>query len=71
MIDDERHDWEENDVVLLPLLPDGTVYQHFNADPERWAKLLCAEPNFYDMFGVDQAAGYEILEDSPDYKPGQ
>jgi gentisate 1,2-dioxygenase len=69
MIDGVKHDWEENDAIFLPLLPDGTVHQHFNADPEKWAKLLVVEPNLTDPLGVDKESGFEQLEDSPDYKP--
>lgn len=69
MIDGVRHDWEDNDAIFLPLLPDGTVHQHFNLDSERWAKLLCVEPNLFDPLGVDKGAGFEQLEDSPDYRP--
>ena len=69
VIDGVRHDWEQNDAIFLPLLPDGTVHQHFNADSERWAKILCVEPNFLEPLGVDKGAGFEILENSPDYRP--
>ena len=68
-INDVRYDWEQNDAIFLPLLPDGSVYQHFNASPEKWARLLCVEPNLYDALGVDKGSGFEQLEDSPDYKP--
>ncbi len=68
-IDGVRHDWEENDAIFLPLLPDGTVYQHFNAHSEKWAKILCVEPNLFDPLGVDKGSGFEQLEDSPDYRP--
>ncbi len=69
VIDGVKDDWEENDAIFLPLVPDGTVHQHFNADPKKWAKLLCAEPNIFDALGVDKGTGFEVLEDSPDYKP--
>ncbi len=69
MIDGVRHDWKQYDAIFLPLLPDGTVHQHFNTDPEKRAKLLCAEPNLFDPLGVDKGCSFEILEDSPDYKP--
>jgi gentisate 1,2-dioxygenase len=68
MIDDVRHDWEQDDAIFLPLLPDGTIHQHFNSDPDNWARLICSEPNLFDIFGVDRGSGFEVLEDSPDYK---
>jgi gentisate 1,2-dioxygenase len=72
IIDDTRYDWEQGDIVLIPLHPGkGNVHQHFNADPDKPVKLLVAEPNWYDVLGVDMGVqgGFEILEDSPDYKP--
>ena len=69
VIDGVRHDWDKFDAIFLPLLPDGTTHQHFNSDDEKWAKLLCAEPNFIDALGVDKGSGFDVLEKSPDYKP--
>ena len=72
IIDDDRYDWEQGDMVLVPLNPGkGNVHQHFNVDPDTPAKLLVSEPNWYDVLGVDMGiqGGFEILEDSPDYVP--
>jgi hypothetical protein len=72
IIDDTRYDWEQGDIVLIPLNPGkGNVHQHFNADPDKPVKLLTAEPNWYDIMGVDMGiqGGFEILENSPDYTP--
>lgn len=68
VIDGVRYDWKQYDAIFLPLLPGGTIHQHFNADHEKCARLLCAEPNFFDALGVDKGAGFEVLEDSPDYE---
>ena len=68
VIDGVRYDWKQYDAIFLPLLPGGTVHQHFNADHEKWARLLCAEPNLFDALGVDKGAGFEVLQDSPDYE---
>ena len=69
VVDGVRHDWEKGDVVLLPIKPDGVVFQHFNADANKVARLVSAEPNWTDALGVDLGAAFEQLEDSPDYKP--
>jgi len=69
IIDGIRNDWGLYDAIFLPLLPDGTVHQHFNADPKNWAKLLCVEPNLSDPLGIDKGSGFEQLENSPDYQP--
>ena len=58
-------DWEAGDIVMLPIKPEGTTHQHVNADPERPARLLVAEPNFVDSLGVDLGAGFEQVADAP------
>jgi len=62
-----RYDWEEEDLLIVPIERGGTIIQHFNADPARPAKMAVAEPNWYDILGVDMACGLEQLENSPDY----
>jgi gentisate 1,2-dioxygenase len=62
-----RYDWEEEDLLIVPIERGGTIIQHFNADPDRPAKMAVAEPNWYDILGVDMACGLEQLENSPDY----
>ena len=70
MIDGVRYDWEPYDALFLPLIPEGTIIQHFNTDQENWARILGSEPNLFDAMGVDKGCGFEILEDSPDYVRG-
>jgi hypothetical protein len=65
LIDGVRHDWEKDDVVNLPIRPEGIVVQHVNADSENPARLLQAEPNLIDPLGVDRGCGFEQLEDAP------
>lgn len=67
-IDGVRFNWETGDVLNLPLRRDGIVVQHFNDDPEKPAKLLATEPNWFACTGVDRGSGFEILEPSPDFK---
>jgi gentisate 1,2-dioxygenase len=72
VIDDIKYEWEQGDIVLIPLKPGtGTVHQHFNSDPDKPVKLLVSEPNWHDVLGPDMGikGGLEVLEDSPDYKP--
>ncbi len=69
VIDGESHEWEQGDIILLPLKSQGTEHQHFNDDPDNIAKLVAVEPNWYDALGVDMGSGFEILDPSPDYRP--
>lgn len=42
-VDGVRHDWEEGDLILLPIKPGGVEHQHFNEDPRgasRWMALV-------------------------------
>ena len=68
VIDDVRHDWEREDVILLPPKPYGVVHQHFNADSEKPARLLVVEPNWVDILGADMGSGFEMVEAAPDYR---
>jgi gentisate 1,2-dioxygenase len=69
MVDNVKHEWEKGDLILLPVKPDGVVFQHFNTDTERPAILVSSEPNFYDAMGVDMGSGFEQMENAPEYKP--
>ncbi len=69
IINDVRYDWEQYDALYIPLLPQGSVFQHFNADPQKRARLIGCEPVYIDALGVDKGCGFEVLEDSPDYQP--
>ncbi|MEE8472253.1 MAG: hypothetical protein V3S82_03685, partial [Dehalococcoidia bacterium] len=68
VVDGVRHDWEKGDVVLLPIKPDGVVFQHFNSDKDKSVRMVSAEPNWTEALGVDLGATFEQLENSPDYK---
>lgn len=66
VIDGVKYDWEKWDYVHLPIKPEGVVFQHFNSDPHKPAKLLAAEPNLVDCIGVDLGIQFEQLEPAPD-----
>lgn len=68
IVDGVRYDWGPEDLLILPINAGGCVVQHFNADPSRPARLAVAEPNWYDIMGMDLAAGFEQIEDAPEYK---
>jgi len=68
VIDDVVYDWDADDLVQLPIRPDGIVYQHFNDHPNKPAVLICAEPNLVHSLGVDRGSGFEQLSPAPEYK---
>ena len=43
ILDGERVDWGEGDLILLPIKPEGVEHQHFNSEPGkpcRWVAFL-------------------------------
>ncbi|NIO10091.1 MAG: cupin domain-containing protein, partial [Deltaproteobacteria bacterium] len=68
VIDGVRHDWDKDEVILLPVKSHGAVHQHFNTDPNKPAKLLVSEPNWVHVWGVDLGSGLEMLEPAPEYQ---
>jgi gentisate 1,2-dioxygenase len=65
LLDGERHNWEAEDVVNIPIRSDGVVLQHFNTDDEEPALFICADLNLGDLLGVDRGSAFEQLEDAP------
>ncbi|MDP2726600.1 MAG: cupin domain-containing protein [Dehalococcoidia bacterium] len=64
-VDSVRHDWEEGDLILLPLKPEGVVHQHFNAAPGspcKWLALIYL-PFFIEALCTE----VEQKEVSPDW----
>jgi quercetin dioxygenase-like cupin family protein len=69
LVDGVKHEWEEGDVLNLPLRAKGIVVQHFNTDPDKPARFVATEPNWLESTFVDRGSGFEQLEDAPEYKP--
>jgi hypothetical protein len=68
LLDGVRHPWKAGDVLNLPLKRNGIIVQHVNEDPERPAKFVACEPNWFACTGVDRGSGFEQLEDAPEYR---
>ena len=59
----KRYQWEAGDVIYIP---PNTIHQHFNADPERPARLISAINRIFKNSGLNDL---EQLEDAPEYDP--
>ena len=59
----KRYEWEAGDVIYVP---PNTIHQHFNADPDRPARLISAINRIYKQCGLNDL---EQLEDAPEYDP--
>jgi len=66
LLDRERHDWQAEDVINIPIRSDGVVVQHFNIDPKLPALLISADLNLVDFLSVDRGSALEQVEDAPD-----
>ena len=55
----KRFDWEASDWMYIPV---NTIHQHFNADGEEPARLLCATSMLFKWLGWHDL---EQLEDAP------
>lgn len=65
IVDGERVDWKEGDLILLPLKPNEVEHQHFNEDPEKpakWMAFRCIPTGEHLATETDQ------LENSPEFK---
>ena len=43
LLDGERHDWQAEDLVNIPIRANGVVVQHVNADPRRPVRFISAD----------------------------
>jgi hypothetical protein len=65
LIGDREHTWWAEDLIALPPLQEGHEFQIIN-DSDDLAKVLVCQPNFHDLFGIDQGSGFEQLENAPE-----
>ena len=65
-LDGDRHDWQAEDVLNIPIRADGVVVQHVNLDPEETAILIQAELNLADLLGLDRGSVLEQVEKAPE-----
>ena len=59
----KRYEWEAGDVIYIP---PNTIHQHFNADPDRPARLISAINRIFKNSGLNDL---EQMEDAPEYDP--
>ena len=58
----KRFDWEAGDVIYVP---PNTIHQHFNADPDRPARLVSSINRIFKHCGLNDL---EQIEDAPEYR---
>ncbi len=68
MVGGVRYDWGAEDLLILPIRPDGVTYQHFNDDPNAPAFLFACEPNLAFLFDLDRGSSFEELEEAPEFR---
>lgn len=62
-----QHEWEETDVIGIPILPEGITFQHFNTGPDP-VLLIVTFPNFDSALGPELGVAMEVLEPAPEYE---
>lgn len=60
----QRFEWKAGDVIYIP---PNTIHQHFNANPEKPARLISAINRIYKYSGLNDL---EQIEDAPEYEAG-
>lgn len=60
-----RFEWEAGDFIYVP---PNTISQHFNADPDRIARIIVVTNRIYKMSGLNDLVQ---LENAPEYNPGE
>ena len=61
----QRFEWQAGDTVYIP---PNTINQHFNADPERIARIIICTNRIYKQSGLNDL---EQIENAPEYVPGE
>ena len=65
ILDGEEIVWKAEDLLMLPLRPEGVVFQHINDSVEETGVLLTCEPNLVEALGVDRGSRWEQVEPAP------
>lgn len=68
VVDGVRYDWEKDDLILLPVKPEGCEHQHFNVDPSGQAAEWLAF--IFDPFRDAMGNELEQRATSPDWSGG-
>ncbi|UWP80237.1 cupin domain-containing protein [Dactylosporangium fulvum] len=65
VVNGERFNWKEGDLVILPVMPGGCEHQHFNEDPDESSLWLAI---IYEPFMYVTGSQLEQREVHPDWK---
>jgi len=67
IIDEVRYDWDHGDLLQIPIKVAGCVVQHLN-DSEQDIDIIFCSLNTAHSHMVDRGAGFEQIEDCPEFK---
>lgn len=68
IVDGARYDWEEGDLIVLPIKPGGCDHQHFNLDPQASAYWIAF---IYWPMWAQVAVQYVQNGEHPDWTGGK
>lgn len=69
-VDGKAHEWEPEDVIVIPIREDGVTFQHFNTGDD-FARMVIAWPNHDSAVGVEGGVAMAIREAAPEYRSTQ
>ncbi len=68
IVDEVSYPWSPEDLLVLPIRPNGVTYQHFNDDSDAPAFLFACEPSLASIFDLDRGSSFEELEEAPEFR---
>ncbi|MDP2719973.1 MAG: cupin domain-containing protein [Dehalococcoidia bacterium] len=64
VVDSVRYDWEEGDLIVLPIKAGGVEHQHFNEDPDKAVLWMAFR---YEPMLDQVTVGFKQVVDHPDW----
>lgn len=64
VVDGEKYDWEQGDLIVLPIKPGGVEHQHFNKDPNLPAEWIAF---IYHVMEDVVSVGKKQVEEHPNW----
>ncbi|NJD27414.1 MAG: cupin domain-containing protein [Chloroflexi bacterium] len=66
-VDGERHSWEAEDLIAIPIREYGVTYQHVNTGSTP-VRMVVAWPNLDSAIGPEGGVEMKVLENAPEFE---
>jgi hypothetical protein len=64
VVDGNKHEWEAEDVIAIPVREDGIAFQHFS-EGDSLVRMVLAWPNLDSALGPEGGVAMDVLEPAP------